>query len=269
MQALDAALAAAGASPVEATPMAGELPAAGAPREALSPTDRRLAIGTVTDADWPFVDRALATLVDGQRAWDARPADDRAAILDEAANRLERDRAAWVALLAREAGKTRAAAIAEVREAADFCRYYAAQARTRFSHPLALPSPTGETNTLALRGRGVFVCISPWNFPLAIFTGQVAAALAAGNAVVAKPAEQTPLIAARAVAALYAAGVPADALALAPGPGETIGARLVADARIAGVAFTGSTGVASSIAQTLAARTPLVPLIAERADRTR
>ncbi len=263
MQALDAALAAAGASPVEATPMAGELPAAGAPREALSPTDRRLAIGTVTDADWPFVDRALATLVDGQRAWDARPADDRAAILDEAANRLERDRAAWVALLAREAGKTRAAAIAEVREAADFCRYYAAQARTRFSHPLALPSPTGETNTLALRGRGVFVCISPWNFPLAIFTGQVAAALAAGNAVVAKPAEQTPLIAARAVAALYAAGVPADALALAPGPGETIGARLVADARIAGVAFTGSTGVASSIAQTLAARTPLVPLIAE------
>jgi len=261
MQALDAAIAAATASPVEAMPMVGA--PQGTSREALSPADRRVVIGTVFDADWPTVDRALVALVDGQRAWDARPADERAAILDEAANRLEFDRAAWVALLAREAGKTRAAAIAEVREAADFCRYYAAQARARFGHAVALPSPTGETNTLSLRGRGVFACISPWNFPLAIFTGQVAAALAAGNAVVAKPAEQTPIIASRAVAALYAAGVPADALVLAPGPGETIGAWLVADARIAGVAFTGSTAVASSIAQALAARTPIVPLIAE------
>ncbi len=158
-------------------------------------------------------------------------------------------------LLAREAGKTRAAAIAEVREAGDFCRYYAAQTRLRFDAPLALPSPTGESNTLALRGRGVFACISPWNFPLAIFTGQVAAALAAGNAVVAKPAEQTVLIAAQAIRALHAAGVPADALALMPGPGESIGARLCADARVAGVAFTGSTAVGSAIAQALAART--------------
>jgi RHH-type proline utilization regulon transcriptional repressor/proline dehydrogenase/delta 1-pyrroline-5-carboxylate dehydrogenase len=166
-------------------------------------------------------------------------------------------------MLAREAGKTRSAAIAEVREAADFCRYYAAQARLRFAAPLSLPSPTGESNTLALHGRGVFACLSPWNFPLAIFTGQVAAALAAGNAVVAKPAEQTPLIAARAVRTLHEAGVPLDALALMPGPGETIGARLVADPRIAGVAFTGSTAVGSLIAQSLAARTPIVPLIAE------
>ena len=263
MQALDAAIAEMAAVQVEAAPMIGAPQEVGASREALSPADRRVTIGTVTDADWPSVDRALGALVAGQRAWDARPANERAAMLDAAADHIERDRAAWVALLAREAGKTRAAAIAEVREAADFCRYYAAQARSRFGGAFALPSPTGETNTLALRGRGVFACISPWNFPLAIFTGQVAAALAAGNAVVAKPAEQTPIIAARAVAALYAAGVPADALALAPGPGEIIGARLAADARIAGVAFTGSTAVASSIAKALAARTPIVPLIAE------
>jgi len=232
-------------------------------RDVVEPTDRRRKIGSVVDAEWSSVDRALATLVDGQRDWDARPAHERAAVLDRAADLLEGDLAEWVALLAREAGKTRAAAIAEVREAADFCRYYAAQARQRFGEPLALPSPTGESNTLALRGRGVFACISPWNFPLAIFTGQVAAALAAGNAVVAKPAEQTVLIASKAISTLHAAGVPAAALALAPGPGESIGARLCADSRVAGVAFTGSTAVGSAIAQALAARTPIVPLIAE------
>ena len=227
------------------------------------PADTRRVIGSVTDADWPRADRALAQLIDGQRNWDAQPAHQRAAILEHAADLLEADLAEWVALLAREAGKTRAAAIAEVREAADFCRYYATQARSRFDEPVALPSPTGESNTLALRGRGVFACISPWNFPLAIFTGQVAAALAAGNAVVAKPAEQTVLIASRAINTLHAAGVPADALALMPGPGETIGAQLCADPRIAGVAFTGSTAVGSAIARSLAARTPIVPLIAE------
>lgn len=232
-------------------------------RDAVEPSDGARRIGSVTDADWTIADRALDTLVRGQAAWDARPADERATILERAADILEDDRPAWVALLAREAGKTRAAAIAEVREAADFCRYYAAQARLRFATPLALPAPTGESNTLALRGRGVFACISPWNFPLAIFTGQVAAALAAGNAVAAKPAEQTPLIAAQAVRALLAAGIPADVLALLPGPGDTLGARLVADPRVAGVAFTGSTAVGGAIARALAARTPLVPLIAE------
>ena len=165
----------------------------------LEPADRRRRIGSAVDAEWSSADRTLATLVEGQRTWDAQPAHERATILDRAADLLEADLADWVALLAREAGKTRAAAIAEVREAADFCRYYAAQARQRFAEPLALPSPTGESNTLALRGRGVFACISPWNFPLAIFTGQVAAALAAGNAVVAKPAEQTVLIASEAI----------------------------------------------------------------------
>jgi RHH-type proline utilization regulon transcriptional repressor/proline dehydrogenase/delta 1-pyrroline-5-carboxylate dehydrogenase len=246
-----------------AAPLFAGATSAGTAREVFEPADRRHGIGSVVDPDWPSVDRALATLADGQRAWDALPADERAAILDRAAGRIEAQRPAWVALLAREAGKTRSAAIAEVREAADFCRYYAAEARLRFAAPLPLPSPTGETNTLALRGRGVFACISPWNFPLAIFTGQVSAALAAGNAVAAKPAEQTPLIAAHAVRTLYDAGVPADALALIPGAGETIGAKLVADPRIAGVAFTGSTAVGSLIAQALAARAPIVPLIAE------
>jgi RHH-type transcriptional regulator, proline utilization regulon repressor / proline dehydrogenase / delta 1-pyrroline-5-carboxylate dehydrogenase len=263
MQAQDEAIAQSASMRWAAVPMTRDAPALGTPREVFEPADRRRSIGTVVDADWPVVDRALATLVDGQRRWDAQPAHERAAILDRAAAGLESERAAWVALLAREAGKTRSAAIAEVREAADFCRYYAGEARRRFGAPLALPSPTGESNTLALRGRGVFACISPWNFPLAIFTGQVSAALAAGNAVIAKPAEQTPLIAAQAVRALHEAGVPLDALALMPGPGETIGARLVADPRIAGVAFTGSTAVGSLIARSLAARTPIVPLIAE------
>ena len=246
-----------------AAPMGGGAPAGSTARDVFEPADRRRSIGTVVDAEWQTVDRALATLVEGQRGWDARPAHERAAILDRAAARLESERAAWIALLAREAGKTRSASIAEVREAADFCRYYAGEARRRFGAPVALPSPTGESNTLALRGRGVFACISPWNFPLAIFTGQVSAALAAGNAVIAKPAEQTPLIAAQAVRTLREAGVPLDALALMPGPGETIGARLVADPRIAGVAFTGSTAVGSQIARSLAARSPIVPLIAE------
>jgi RHH-type proline utilization regulon transcriptional repressor/proline dehydrogenase/delta 1-pyrroline-5-carboxylate dehydrogenase len=241
----------------------GSAHAPGVTRDVFEPAARGRTIGTVADAAWPDVDRTLAMLVEGQRSWDARPADARAAILDRAADAIEAGLGAWVALLAREAGKTRAAAIAEVREAADFCRYYAAQARLRFGAPLALPSPTGESNTLALRGRGVFACISPWNFPLAIFTGQVAAALAAGNAVAAKPAEQTVLTAAQAIRTLHAAGVPADALALVPGPGESIGAQLCADARVAGVAFTGSTAVGSAIARALAARTPIVPLIAE------
>ena len=238
-------------------------PVTNAPRDVFSPADRRDAIGTVVDADDASVELALATLVEGQREWDSRPAHERAAILERAADAIEAKRPLLVAMLAREAGKTRSAAIAEVREAADFCRYYAAQARERFNDPLSLPSPTGETNTLTLRGRGVFACISPWNFPLAIFTGQVSAALGAGNAVAAKPAEQTPLIAVHVVRLLHEAGVPRDALALLPGAGEMVGARLVADPRIAGVAFTGSTAVASAIAQSLATRTPIVPLIAE------
>jgi len=246
-----------------AAPIARGAAASGSHRDVFEPADTTSKIGTVLDAEWATVDRALDALVAAQPAWDARPAGERAAVLDRVADLLEADRAEWVALLGREAGKTRAAAIAEVREAADFCRYYAAEARARLATPLVLPSPTGEANTLALRGRGVFACISPWNFPLAIFTGQIAAALAAGNAVVAKPAEQTTLVASHAIRTMLSAGVPNDVLALMPGPGETIGARLVGDPRVGGVAFTGSTVVGSAIAQALAARAPIVPLIAE------
>src|SRR6202000_569001 len=153
-------------------------------------------------------------------------------------------------------------AVSEVREAVDYCRYYAAQARSALA-PQVLPGPTGESNTLRYRGRGVFVCISPWNFPLAIFLGQIAAALVAGNAVVAKPAEQTPLIAALTVALLHEAGVPNTALHLLPGDGK-VGANLVADPRTAGVCFTGSTEVGRAINRALAAKNaPIVPLIAE------
>ena len=166
-------------------------------------------------------------------------------------------------LLAREGGKTLSDGIAEIREAADYCRWYAMHARRDFATPRELAGPTGERNTWALGGRGVFAAISPWNFPLAIFTGQVAAALAAGNAVAAKPAEQTPLIAARAVALLLEAGAPRTALALLPGDGS-VGQMLVSDRRIAGVAFTGGTETARVIARSLADRSgPIIPFIAE------
>jgi RHH-type proline utilization regulon transcriptional repressor/proline dehydrogenase/delta 1-pyrroline-5-carboxylate dehydrogenase len=169
-----------------------------------------------------------------------------------------------VSLCVREAGKTLPDAVAEVREAVDFCRYYAARGRADFGAPVALPGPTGESNRLELAGRGVFACISPWNFPLAIFTGQVTAALMAGNAVVAKPAEQTPRIGARAVAALHEAGVPREALQLAVGSGETVGGPLVRHPAIAGVVFTGSYETACAINRALAARDgPIVPFIAE------
>src|SRR6202043_1564089 len=187
----------------------------------------------------------------------------RAAALEKAGDLLESRKAHFIAFLQREGGKTLDDALSEVREAADFCRYYAAQGRKLFDAGETLPGPTGESNVLRLRGRGVFVAISPWNFPLAIFLGQVTAALMAGNAVVAKPAEQTPLIAAEAIRLLHEAGIPASALQLLPGDGK-IGAALVAHRDIAGVVFTGSTEVARSINRTLAAKDgPIVPLIAE------
>src|SRR5690606_34853865 len=152
--------------------------------------------------------------------------------------------------------------VAEVREAVDFLRYYAARAEHLFGDPVPLQGPTGERNLLGLRGRGVFVCISPWNFPLAIFTGQVAAALAAGNAVLAKPAEQTPLVAYRAVELLLEAGVAPDVLHFLPGDGAAVGGRAVADSRVAGVAFTGSGDTARIINRTLAGREgPIATLI--------
>ena len=234
-------------------------PVRGVSAEVIDPS-RGVKIGTVEETDEPTLNLAL----DLAHKWPGMPATERAAILDHAADLLERDCAKLIALLVREAGKTLPDALGEVREAADFCRYYAVQARAHFAEPLPLPGPTGESNYLSLHGRGVFACISPWNFPLAIFLGQIAAAFAAGNAVVAKPAEQTPLVADHAVRLLLEAGVPKDAIALVPGRGETVGAKLVADHRIAGVAFTGGTSTAQAINRTLAARPgPLVPFIGE------
>ena len=206
---------------------------------------------------------AIAAAHAGFPAWSRTSATQRADMLERAADLLERRKARFIALLQSEGGKTLDDCVSEVREAIDFCRYYAAQGRKLFGAGEAMPGPTGESNVLRLRGRGVFVAISPWNFPLAIFLGQVTAALMAGNAVVAKPAEQTPRVAAEAIKLLHEAGVPAAALHLVQGAGE-IGAALVAHPAIAGVVFTGSTEVARAINRTLAAKDgPIVPLIAE------
>ena len=220
-------------------------------------------VPAVAEASPAEVDAAMARLQAGFGAWSARPVAERAAAIARAGDLMQAQLPRLCALLVQEAGKTWGDAVAEVREAVDFCRYYAQQALEKLQ-PIQLPGPTGESNELRLHGRGVFVCISPWNFPLAIFAGQVAAALVAGNAVAAKPAEQTPGVAAACVALLHEAGVPADAITLLHGPGETVGARLVAHADTAGVCFTGSTQVAKLIQRSLAASDgPIVPLIAE------
>ncbi len=205
----------------------------------------------------------LRTGVISYQKWSKVAVAERAAVLRRAADALEQQTPRFCALLVKEAFKTWGDAVSEVREAVDFLRYYANEAE-RIMTPIALPGPTGETNELRLSARGVWVCISPWNFPLAIFMGQVAAALATGNAVVAKPAEQTPGVAWEAVKLLHAAGVPEGALQLAHGPGETVGAALVAAPGVAGVVFTGSTQVAKIINRALAAKDgPITPLIAE------
>ena len=228
-----------------------------------SPADRRILVGAINDAGEAETDAELNELSRSWRDWDAAGGEHRATVLERAATLIEGARDELLYLLAREGGKTLGDGIAEIREAADYCRWYAQLARRDFSAPRELAGPTGERNTWTLGGRGVFAAISPWNFPLAIFAGQVTAALAAGNAVAAKPAEQTPLIAAHAVALLHSAGVPLSVLALLPGDAK-VGQRLVRDERIAGVAFTGGTDTAQSIARTLAARRgPIVPFIAE------
>jgi RHH-type proline utilization regulon transcriptional repressor/proline dehydrogenase/delta 1-pyrroline-5-carboxylate dehydrogenase len=239
------------------------IPGEGPTREIRDPADRTRLLGVVHDATEQEIDAALGMLAGAWRAWDARGGQARADILDRAAALIEANRAEFLYLLAREAGKTLPDGISEVREAADACRWYAARAREQFAGPRELAGPTGERNTWELGGRGVFAAISSWNFPLAIFVGQIAAALAAGNAVAAKPAEQTPLIAARAVELFYEAGVPKNVLRLLPGDGR-VGAALVKDPRISGVVFTGGTETGWAIARALAARPgPIVPLIAE------
>ena len=245
----------------EAAPIIDGVAVNGSERAVISPIDGRT-IGMVREGDDAIVRAAMAAATAGFSAWEATPYIERALALERAADLIENDRGALIALLQSEGGKTLDDALAEVREATDYCRYYAAQARASFA-PQPMPGPTGESNTLRYRGRGVFVCISPWNFPLAIFIGQVSAALVAGNAVVAKPAEQTPLIAARTIALLHQAGVPITALHLVPGDGK-VGASLVANPRVGGIAFTGSTEVGRVINRALAEKAgPIVPLIAE------
>ncbi|NYZ61468.1 bifunctional proline dehydrogenase/L-glutamate gamma-semialdehyde dehydrogenase PutA [Luteimonas sp. SJ-16] len=246
-----------------ATPLVPGAQAAGPAVEVTNPADRRVRVGEWLAADAATVERALANAVVAQPGWDATPVASRATILEHAADLLEQRMPQFIALCTREAGKTIPDGVAEVREAVDFLRYYAGQARSAFV-PEALPGPTGESNALQLAGRGVFVCISPWNFPLAIFAGQIAAALAAGNSVIAKPAEQTTLVGFEAVKLLHEAGIPKDVLQYLPGDGATVGAALTSDPRVAGVAFTGSTDTARAINRAMAARDAAIGvLIAE------
>jgi RHH-type proline utilization regulon transcriptional repressor/proline dehydrogenase/delta 1-pyrroline-5-carboxylate dehydrogenase len=233
-------------------------------RPVTSPHDRRITVGTVFEATAAEVDRMVRAGHAAQQDWDALGGEARARLLDRTADLYEEHREEFFSLCTREAGKTLIDAVLEVREAVDFLRFYASEARRQFTRPLPLPGPTGEQNELRLHGRGVFASISPWNFPLAIFTGLVSAPLAAGNAAIAKPAGQTPLIGALAVELMHQAGVPKDVVQLAPGQGRIVGGTLTAHPLLAGVVFTGSTDTARMINRTLAERDgPIIPFIAE------
>src|SRR5579859_1338793 len=247
-----------------AAPIVGGKVLAGKEKPSLDPVDNRETVGMIREADAGAIRQAVDVAVASQPAWDTTSAMERARILRKAADLFETHTAELMALCVREAGKSIPDAVSEVREAVDYLRYYAERAEEDFGKPKAMPGPTGESNELWLQGRGVFVCISPWNFPLAIFTGQVAAALAAGNAVLTKPAEQTSLIGAQAVRLMHEAGVPGAVLNFIPGRGSVVGQNAVADPRIAGVAFTATTETAKVIHQTLANRDGIIPaLIAE------
>ena len=250
--------------PLLAAPIVGGEPQSGERRPVINPANYDATLGEVISADSQAIEKAVQMAAAAQHNWDSGGVELRAACLDRLAELMEQHGDELMDLIVSEAGRTIDDALSEVREAIDFCRYYAQQGRARFAAPQVLPGPTGELNELSLHGRGTFLCISPWNFPLAIFTGQVVAALVAGNTVIAKPAEQTPLIAARAVELMLEAGIPGDVIHLLPGEGATVGAALVADERISGVAFTGSTATAKRINLQLAERDgAIVPLIAE------
>ena len=225
------------------------------------PADRKRKIGEVADVTDEDVSAALASATRAQHGWDVLGGAKRAVTLERAADLFEQNRAHLMALAVREGGKTLPNALAEVREAVDLLRYYALQAREKFEGAIRLPGPTGESNDLSLHGRGAFFCVAPWNFPLAIFSGQVAGALASGNTVLAKPAERTPLIAAAAVRLMHQAGVPGEVLHLLPGRGSKIGRIVLSDPRLAGIAFTGSTETAVVINRALATRDGALPAI--------
>ncbi|MEP3046726.1 MAG: bifunctional proline dehydrogenase/L-glutamate gamma-semialdehyde dehydrogenase PutA [Roseibium sp.] len=248
---------------IDAAPLGLGLKSKGDINPIFSPTDGATKVGTVRFADKETAQQAVEVAKKGFESWSRRPVEDRAAMLAKVGDLLEENRDRLMAILTGEAGKCLPDGIAEIREAVDFCRYYADEARAQFGDGRLMPGPTGEENRYRYRGRGVFVCISPWNFPLAIYLGQISAALLAGNAVIAKPAEQTPLIAYETARLMYQAGIPEDAFLLVPGDGE-VGAALTSHPDVAGVAFTGSTETAWAINRTLAMkRGPIVPLIAE------
>ena len=256
--------AAAAARPVAMAIIDGKPEAGLAAHPLKAPHDHAMIMGHVHEAGDRQIARAMASAADAQHDWDRAGGAHRAQALEKAADIYEQDTARLLALLMGEAGKTLDNALSDLREAVDFLRYYAERAREDFSGPETMAGPTGERNEVSLHGRGVFASIAPWNFPLAIFTGQVAAALAAGNTVIAKPAEQTPLIAFEAVKILHRAGVPGAALQLLPGDGSRIGKHLLASPELAGVAFTGSNDTAAIINRALARRDgPIVPFIAE------
>ncbi len=235
----------------KAVPLSAGKKISGQEQAVFNPSDKSDQVGTVVEATEDHVARALENAIAAEEVWRQTDVEDRAAMLEKIAELYEANRVELMALLAREAGKSVFDGISEVREAADFCRYYAAQARSAFQ--------PGK-----LEGRGTFVCISPWNFPLAIFTGQIVAALVSGNPVIAKPAEQSPLIAAKAVELMIEAGIPGNVLQFLPGPGSKIGARLVSDPGIKGVCFTGSTETAQHINKAMSGNAdPEAPLIAE------
>jgi len=251
----------AASEPSGAGPLVPGSSTAGPSATVTSPADRSKVVGAWQAADAACVEQALSNAVNAQPEWDRLPVASRAAIIEHAADLMEAQLPEFIALCTREAGKTIVDGVAEVREAVDFLRYYAAQGRKLLGHPEKLPGPTGESNELHLAGRGVFVCISPWNFPLAIFIGQVAAALVTGNSVLAKPAEQTTLVGFAAVKLLHEAGVPAAVLQYLPGDGAKVGAALTRDPRVAGVVFTGSTETARAINRSMAARDSAIGLL--------
>lgn len=233
-------------------------------RSVLSPQNPERPIGRVSDSTQQDIEWALSHAERAFPSWCQTPVSERIACIERFANLLEEKMPELLAMACLEAGKTWSDGVAEIREAVDFCRYYAMMAEKLMAKPMKLHGYTGELNELSLHGRGVVLCISPWNFPLAIFTGQVAAALVTGNCVIAKPAEQTPLIACFAVQLMHQAGIPTEVVQLLPGNGETVGATLVADPRIKAVIFTGSTQTAAHINKTLATRGgEIIPLIAE------
>lgn len=249
----------------EAGPLiGGKMLRDGTSRDLFNPADRSDPVGRVYETAQTHTSKAFEVAKKGFEEWSAVSATRRADILLRAADLLTARRDLFLALCVREGGRTIPDSVSEWREAVDFLRYYALEGRKLFDEGgRVLPGPVGESNVLALHGRGVFACISPWNFPLAIFTGQIAAALMAGNAVIAKPAQQTPLMAFQTVKLLHEAGIPPAALSLLPGDAR-VGASVVEHPDVAGVAFTGSTRAAQTINRTLASRNgPIVPLIAE------